>query len=71
MASQLEYRRTQLPGSEEIKNYVDDLRAFLENGGLLERKSFIQSFVKEVKVLGDELMFSYSIPMPPKDLTTD
>lgn len=71
VATQLDYRRSQLPNSEEIKHYVEDLRTFLENGDLPEKRSFIQSFIREVKVLGDDVFLTYSVPMPPKGHTSE
>ncbi len=38
---------------------------------LVERKSFIRSFVKEVRVTGAEALMTYTIPMPPKQLSQE
>jgi len=38
---------------------------------LAERKSFIKSFVKEVKVIGTEVLLIYTIPMPPKGISQE
>ena len=39
---------------------IDDLRTLLYESSLAERKSFIKSFVKEVKVTGDEVLLAFS-----------
>ena len=69
--AQLEYRRAELPDTEEIHYYVEDLRSFLEKESLPEKRTFIQSFVKELKILGDEVTLTYTVPMPPKGLKTE
>jgi hypothetical protein len=38
---------------------------------LTERKSFIKSFVKEIKVAGDKALLNYTIPLPPRGLTVE
>ena len=38
---------------------------------LVERKSFIRSFVKKVRVTGTEALMTYTIPMPPKQLSQE
>ena len=50
---------------EMVARYVDDLRSLLEESTLAERKSFIRSFVKEIKVTGDEVLLTYTMPLPP------
>ena len=52
---------------ETVTHYVDDLRNLLEESSLTERKSFIRSFVKEVKVTGDEVLLTYTMPLPPRE----
>ena len=71
VAAQLEFRRAKFPGTEEIKQYVEALRAFLENGSLPVKRSFTQSFVKEVEILRDEITLTYTSPMSPKDITNE
>ena len=41
---------------------------FLEST-LAERKSFIRSFVKEVKVTGDEVLLTYTMPLPTEEIS--
>lgn len=43
--------RDELANLETVTRYVDDLRRLLDESSLIERKSFVRSFVKEVKDL--------------------
>ena len=54
-----------------VAGYVADLRNLLSESPLAERKSFIKSFVKEVKVIGTEVRLIYTIPMPPKGISQE
>ena len=40
-----------------------DLHDLLKEGSLTERRAFIRSFVREVKVTGNEVVLSYSMPL--------
>lgn len=48
---------------ETVTRCVDDLRSLLKESSLGERKSFIRSFVEEVKVTGDEVILTYTMPL--------
>ena len=61
----LNQRRIELADVETVTTYVEDLHNLLSESSLAERKSFIRSFVKEVKVKGKEVELTYTIPMPP------
>ena len=69
--SQLEQRRVELPGTEEIKEYVADFRTFLEEGTFLERKALLRNFVQGIEVVGDEATLTYTIPMPSDGVTRE
>jgi len=56
-------RKVELADMETVKSYVEDLRNLLEESPIAERKSFIKSFVKEVRVTGTEVLLSYNIPL--------
>ncbi len=64
-------RRVELADTETVAGYVSDLHNLLNEGSLTERKSFVRSFVKEVKVTGDEVMLTYTIPMQPGGLSEE
>lgn len=50
---------------DEIKHYVDDLRAVLGSASILEQKAFLRSFVKRIDVSKSEVTINYTLPMPP------
>jgi len=64
-------RKVEFADPETVKNYVADLYNLLGESTLVERKSFIRSFVKEVRVTGAEVLMTYTIPMPPKQLSQE
>ena len=59
-------RKVELADLGVVKEYVTDLHNLLSNSELAARKSFIRSFVKEVKVTGDEVLITYTLPILPK-----
>ena len=59
-------RHKELVDLEMVARCVDDLCNLLEESSIAERKSFIRSFVKEVKVTGDEVLLTYTMPLPPE-----
>ena len=63
-------RKVQLSDFKFIEECADDLSALLSsNGSLAERRSFIRSFVKDVRVKEDTVEIIYTIPIPPNDIT--
>jgi len=58
----LETGSLKLADMETVKSYVEDLRNLLEDSPLIERKSFIKSFVKEIRVAGHEVVLKYNTP---------
>ena len=64
-------RRVDLANLEMVSQYVGDLRGLLQEGELAERKSFIRSFVEEIKVTGNEVLLMYTMPLPPKDISEE
>ncbi len=64
-------RRVELADAETVARCVADLRSLLNDSSLVERKSFIRSFVKEVKVTGDEVLMTYTIPMLPRGMSEE
>ncbi len=64
-------RRVELASPEMVKSYVDDLRNLLNNSSLAERRAFIRSFVKEVKVTGDEVLLTYTMPLSPTGVSEE
>jgi site-specific DNA recombinase len=56
-------RKIQLADEKMVRTYVENLRDVLTNSSIPEQKAFIDSFVKEVKVSGKEVVLTYTIPM--------
>jgi site-specific DNA recombinase len=50
---------------EEVAECVEDLRNSLETGSLTERKAFVRSFVKEIRITGNDALMTYTIPTIP------
>ncbi len=64
-------KKVELADMKTVAGYVADLRNLLSESPLAERKSFIKNFVKEVKVLGAEVLLTYTVPMPPKGISEE
>jgi hypothetical protein len=43
----------------------------LEENSLTERKAFIRSFLKEVRVTGDDVLLKYTLPMLPNNINEE
>ena len=54
-----------------MKAYVTDLREFLKEGSIPERKALIRNFVKDIKVKGGEATLTYTLPMPNGGITQE
>ena len=61
----LSQRKIELASPEVVRKYVEDLRQFIDSSELTERRAFIKSFVKEVRVMGNEGRIRYTFPIPP------
>ncbi len=48
-----------------IRDYVNDLKALLEEAENTERKAFLRSFVKRVVMDNDRVTIEYKLPIPP------
>ena len=64
----LSQRRIVLASPEVVRQYAGDLRQFLDSSPLLEKKSFIKSFVRGIKITGNEGYITYTFPIPPDSL---
>ena len=54
---------------EIISGYVNDLHDLFKEGSLSERRAFIRSFVREIKVTGNEVVLNYTMPFLADNLT--
>ena len=60
----LSERRAHLDNVDTIAAYARDMKDFLEESELTERRSFIESFVKEIMVIPGDALIRYTVPMP-------
>ena len=59
----LHHHSARLADAILVKGYVEDLRGFLENSGIVERKAFLKSFVERIDVEPSHVTVTYTIPM--------
>ena len=64
-------KRVELVDLEAVTRCVEDLRELLEESELTERKAFIKSFVKEVRVTEKEVLLTYAMPFLPENISED
>ena len=64
-------RRVELADLETATRYVADLHNLLNDSTLADRKSFIKSFVSEVRVTGREVLLAYNLPVSEGKLTNE
>jgi site-specific DNA recombinase len=62
-------RRVELIDLKTMTDYITDIQAVLQEGTLVERKAFIRSFIKDVRVCGDEAVLTYSLPELPEKVS--
>ena len=60
----LSERRAYLDEVSTIAAYAKDMKDFLEESELTERRAFIESFVKEIVVIPGDALIRYTVPMP-------
>ena len=61
-------RRKVLDDVNTIAAYAKDMKDFLKESELTERRAFIQSFVKEIVVVPGDALLRYTVPMPDDSL---
>ena len=64
----LAQRRKVLDNVNTIAAYAKDMKDFLNESELTERRAFIQSFVKEIIVVPGDALLRYTVPMPDDSL---
>ena len=64
----LSQRRAHLDDVKTISAYAKDMRDFLNESELTERRAFIESFVKEIVVMPGDALLRYTVPMPDDSL---
>ena len=61
-------RRIELANPEVVKEYVEELRRFLDGSELLARRAFIKGFIEEISIKGNEGLIKYALPLPPDNI---
>lgn len=64
-------RRVELADMGTVTRYVADLHNLLNDSTLTEKKSFIKSFVSEVRVTGTEVLLAYNLPVSEGKLVNE
>ena len=64
----LAQRRKVLDDANTIAAYAKDMKDFLKESELTERRAFIQSFIKEIVVVPGDALLRYTVPMPDDSL---
>jgi len=64
-------KKVELADLKSVMGYVDNLRNILDEGTPQERKAFIRSFVRSIKVRGDDAKLSYMMPVLPEWLAEE
>ena len=62
-------QQSRITDLETMTEYITDMQAVLREGTLVERKAFIRSFVKDVRVSGDEAVLTYTMPELPEKVS--
>jgi site-specific DNA recombinase len=64
-------RKGQLSDLSVVEKYADDLKELLSSkSSLAERRGFIRTFVKDIKVKDNKAQLIYTIPLPPTNLVS-
>ncbi len=64
----LAQRRKVLDDVNAIAAYAREMKDFLEESELTERRAFIETFVKEILVVPGDALMRYTVPMPDDSL---
>lgn len=71
LETSLSDRRVELANPDIVRSYVADLRNLLTRSELAERRAFIRRFIKEVRMTGDEVVLTYTMPLISSGLSVD
>jgi site-specific DNA recombinase len=71
LLSILSGHKSETPSEKEIAECAANLCQLLEKSSLVERKAFIRSFVKEVKITRENVLLTYTLPVPPAGVTEE
>ena len=51
--------------TEQMAQYVKNLKSVLGSASIMEQKAFLKSFVRRIDVSPSEVAIHYTLPMPP------
>ena len=71
ICAKLSDRCNKLADMAQASRCVQDLYDFLNYGILVQRRSFIKSYVKRIEVKGNNLHMEYTNPLSPKDISEE
>ena len=54
---------------DKLTAYISDMREILKESNLSEKRSFIQSLIKEMKIQDNKALLTYSPPLPLDNIT--
>ena len=61
----LQTRRLEPIDPKTVLDYVKDLKEFLEDSNMFERRAFLRSFIDSIDVDDDQITLNYTVPLPP------
>jgi len=67
----LKTRRLEPINPQTVLTYVKDLRAFLEECNIFERRAFLRSFIESIEVDDGQITLNYTLPLPPDNTRHD
>jgi site-specific DNA recombinase len=62
----LEIGENKILDEKQIRTYAADLRELLCKGSIVERRSFLRTFVNRIEVNSNEFSIEYTIPLEKK-----
>jgi hypothetical protein len=62
-------RRVELVDLDTVTAYVSEMQEILNESSLTERRAFVRSFINKIQVKGNEALMTYSLPIPPDNVT--
>jgi len=48
-----------------ILEYIEDLKGFMEDSSIFERRAFLRSFIESIEVDDGQITLNYTLPLPP------
>jgi len=61
----IQTRRLEPIDPQTVLDYVKDLKEFLEESNIFERRAFLRSFIESIEVDDHQITLNYTLPLPP------